>query len=191
MWLFTRIRPIAHKGVAYDAQARHSRRETIAMKLEDQLRGAIRLKQLKTEEAYVGWYRRFVRWHGKKHPAEMGAPEVEAFLTHFAVNLSLGAVSQNQALNALVFLYKEVLRKELGDITAKRARQSKSLPVVLTMDEVTGLLKGAAGDADWSANSSTAAAFASPRHSPCGSRMWTSTAASLTCVQLKGTRTAP
>ncbi len=56
------------------------------MKLEDRLRGAIRLKHysLKTEESYVGWYRRFVRWHGKRHPQEMGAAEVEAFLTHLA-----------------------------------------------------------------------------------------------------------
>ncbi|HEY5892763.1 MAG TPA: phage integrase N-terminal SAM-like domain-containing protein [Chthoniobacterales bacterium] len=54
------------------------------MKLEDQLRAAIRLKQysMKTEESYVGWYRRFVLWHGKRHPAKMGAPETEAFLTH-------------------------------------------------------------------------------------------------------------
>jgi Phage integrase, N-terminal SAM-like domain len=67
------------------------------MKLEDQLRGAIRLKHysMKTEETYVGWYRRFVMWHGKRHPAEMGVPEVEVFLTHLAVNRGVAAVSQS------------------------------------------------------------------------------------------------
>jgi site-specific recombinase XerD len=77
----------------------------------------------------------------------MGAPEIEGFLTHLAVNLGLGAVSQNQALNALVFLYKEVLKKDLGEIAAKRAKQTRRLPVVLTADETAALLKGADGDA--------------------------------------------
>ena len=74
------------------------------MKLEDQLRGVIRLKHFshKTEETSVGWYRRYVLWHGKRHPKEMGVPEVEAFLTHLAVNRGLAAVSQNQALIAQV-----------------------------------------------------------------------------------------
>ena len=69
----------------------------MTMKLEDRLRGAIRLKHYsrRTEEAYVGWYRRYVLWHDKRHPAEMGVPEVEAFLTHLAVNLDLAAVSLN------------------------------------------------------------------------------------------------
>ena len=79
--------------------------ETIDMKLEDQIRDTMRFKHLsfKTEESYVGWYRRYVLWHGKKHPSEMGAAEVEAFLTHLAVDRKLAAASQNQALNALVF----------------------------------------------------------------------------------------
>ena len=118
------------------------------MKLEDQLRSAIRLKHfsIRTEESYVGWYRRFVRWHGKKHPAEMGEPEVEAFLTHLAVERKLAAVSQNQALNALVFLYREVLQKELSGVNAQRAKQTKRLPVVLTQGEVAELLKAVKGD---------------------------------------------
>ena len=119
------------------------------MKLEDQLRSAIRLKHfsIRTEESYVGWYRRFVRWHGKKHPAEMGEPEVEAFLTHLAVERKLAAVSQNQALNALVFLYREVLQKELSGVNAQRAKQTKRLPVVLTQGEVAELLKAVKGEA--------------------------------------------
>jgi len=60
---------------------------------------------MRAEESYVGWYRRFIVWHGKRHPMEMGAPEVEAFLTHLASEEDLSASSQNQALNALIFLY--------------------------------------------------------------------------------------
>jgi site-specific recombinase XerD len=106
----------------------------MTMKLEDQLRAAIRVRHysIRTEETYVGWYRRFVLWHEKKHPAEMGVPEVEAFLTHLAVNRGLSAVSQNQALNALVFLYRSVLNLPVEGIDAKRARHQKRLPVVLT-----------------------------------------------------------
>jgi integron integrase len=138
----------ANKNVAYDADARHMLLLNMTAKLEDQLRGAIRLKQysLRTEESYVGWYRRYVLWHGKRHPAEMGAAQVEAFLTHLAVNLSLAASSQNQALNALVFLYKEVLKKELEGIDARRAKHHKRLPVVLTAGEVGELLKGVRND---------------------------------------------
>jgi len=119
------------------------------VKLEDQLRGVIRLKQysLRTEEAYVGWYRRYVLWHGKRHPRELGAAEVEAFLTHLAVNRGVGAVSQNQALNALVFLYREVLELELAGIEAKRAKQTRRLPLVLTTAEVAELLKAVEGEA--------------------------------------------
>ena len=75
------------------------------MKLEDQLRGAIRVKHfsLRTEETYVGWYRRFVLWHGKRHPQEMGVPEVEAFLTHLAVNRGVAAGSQNDSLAPLAY----------------------------------------------------------------------------------------
>ena len=115
------------------------------MKLEDQLRGAIRLKHfsLRTEETYVGWYRRYVLWHEKRHPKEMGAREVEAFLTHLAVNRGVAAGSQNQALDALVFLYREVLKVELEGIDAKRAKRSRRLPLVLTTGEVGELLKAA------------------------------------------------
>ena len=128
---------------------RHILAQNRNMKLEDQLRSAIRLKHfsLRTEESYVGWYRRFVIWHGKKHPAEMGEAEVEAFLTHLAVERKLAAVSQNQALNALVFLYREVLQKELSGVNAQRAKQTKRLPVVLTQGEVAELLKAVKGEA--------------------------------------------
>jgi len=102
---------------------------------------------MKTEESYIGWYRRFVLWHGKKHPREMGAAEVTAFLTHLAVNRNVAAATQNQALNALVFLYKQVLGIELEGIDAERARRKRRLPVVLTQGEVAELLKGISPEA--------------------------------------------
>lgn len=119
------------------------------MKLENQIRDSMRFKHLslKTEESYVGWYRRFVLWHGKKHPAEMGAAEVEAFLTHLAVERKLSASSQNQALNALVFLYREVLKLPMEGVDAQRAASNKRLPTVLTQAEVAELLKGVRGEA--------------------------------------------
>lgn len=123
-------------------------------KLEEQLRGAMRLKQYsrRTEESYVQWYRRYVRFQKEvcgqmRHPSEMGTPEVTAFLTSLAVNNHLAAASQNQALNALVFLYREVLKLELAGIDAVRAKRTNHLPVVLTQEEVKVLLAGVKGDA--------------------------------------------
>lgn len=122
--------------------------------LEERLRGVIRLKQYsgQTEETYVQWYKRYVRFHAQvcgkmRHPQEMGAEEITAFLTNLAVNKNLSASSQNQALNALVFLYKEVLKLSLEGIDATRAKKAKHLPVVLTQDEVKTLLAGVKGDA--------------------------------------------
>ena len=94
--------------------------------LEEKLRGVIRIKQYsrQTEETYVQWYRRFVRFqaHGQmRHPKDMGVEEVTAFLTNLAVNKGLAASSQNQALNALIFLYKEVLKIELDGINPNSA----------------------------------------------------------------------
>lgn len=84
--------------------------KSFPMKIEEQLRHALRLKHYsyKTEESYVGWYKRYVLWHKEQaghavHPAELGAAGVEAFLTHLAVNRGVAAVTQNQALNAVVF----------------------------------------------------------------------------------------
>ena len=86
-------------------------------KLEEQLRGAMRLRQmsLRTEEVYVGWYRRYVKWAGLRHPATMGAREIEAFLTELAMEGRVVATTQNQAMNALIFLYREVLKQEVFD----------------------------------------------------------------------------
>jgi integron integrase len=118
------------------------------MKLEDRIRELLRFKHysLRTEEAYVGWYRQFVRHHGLRHPQEMGAAEVEAFLTHLAVNRGVVAGTQNQALNALVFLFKDVLGKPFEGVDAMRAQQSRRLPVVLSVEETRKLLMVMTGE---------------------------------------------
>jgi integron integrase len=112
------------------------------MKVSDQLRASLRLQHMsyRTEETYVAWYVRFVKFHGTRHPCEMGAAEIEAFLTDLAVNGHVSPSTQNQSLNALVFLYKHVIKKELGEISALRARQRDRLPVVLTVEETKALL---------------------------------------------------
>ena len=96
----------------------------------------------RTELAYVGWIRRFILHHGKRHPSQLGAAEVTSFLTSLAIERHVSASTQNQALAAILFLYKEVLHVELpwlGDIV--RAKRPDRLPVVLTRDEVAGLLR--------------------------------------------------
>ncbi len=95
------------------------------------------------QSPYVGWIRRYILFHGKRHPADMGAAEVEAFLTALAVEGRVAASTQNQAMAALLFLYQHVLEKSFGSIDALRA---KRLPVVLSRDEVravSGRIEGA------------------------------------------------
>ncbi len=118
-------------------------------RLLDRVRAAIRTKgySIRTEQAYVDWIRRFILFHNKRHPDEMGKREVEAFLTHLAVNRDVAPSTQNQALCALLFLYRVVLERELpwfDDVT--RAKKPRRLPVVLTNDEVARLLKKLHGD---------------------------------------------
>ena len=111
-------------------------------KLLEQVSDAIRRKHYsyRTEQAYVQWIKRFILFHHKRHPKDMGAPEIEAFLTHLAVEQQVSASTQNQALSALLFLYRYVLDQELGPINALRAKPSKYLPTVLSKSEVTRLL---------------------------------------------------
>ena len=91
----------------------------------------------RTEKAYVGWTRRFVLFHGKRHPAEMGAPEITNFLTDLAVRGKVSASTQNQALSAILFLYRDVLGIELSWMDEiVRAKRPVRLPVVLTREEV-------------------------------------------------------
>src|ERR1700730_19244321 len=101
-------------------------------RLIDQVRSVIRLKHysLRTEEAYWQWIKRFILFHGKRHPNEMGEAEVGAFLTHLAVDKNVAASTQNQALSALLFLYKEVLKTPLDWIeNFQRAKRPSRLPV--------------------------------------------------------------
>ena len=106
------------------------------------VRDAIRLKHysIRTEQAYVNWIKRYIYFHNVRHPAEMGAPEVQAFLTHLAVEGNVAASTQNQALSALLFLYYVVLGQDLGPIDAMRAKKPKRLPSVLTKEEVHHVL---------------------------------------------------
>ena len=112
-------------------------------KLFDRVRAAIRLRHYsrRTEESYVAWIRRFILFHGKQHPSELGGKEVAAFLSHLALRQHVGASTQNQALSALVFLHRHVLRRDLGVLEGLVwAKRPSRLPVVLTRDEVAALL---------------------------------------------------
>ncbi|QFY44017.1 integron integrase [Candidatus Methylospira mobilis] len=112
-------------------------------KLLDQVRNKIRLKHysIRTEQAYTDWVRRFILFHGKRHPAEMGAVDVEQFLTHLAVAGKVAASTQNQAKSAILFLYKEVLALELPWLNkVERAKTPRRLPVVLNREEVQAVL---------------------------------------------------
>jgi integron integrase len=112
-------------------------------KLLDQVREAMRLKHYayRTEETYVQWIRRYILFHNKRHPKEMGRPEIEAFLTDLAVNQQVAASTQNQALNAVLFLYHKVLGIEIVGINAVRANQPRNLPVVLTKAEALAIIQ--------------------------------------------------
>ncbi len=112
-------------------------------KLLDQVRDKIRLKHysIRTEQAYTDWIRRYIRFHDKRHPKDMGAAEVEQFLTHLAVQGNVAAATQNQAKSALLFLYKQVLGIELPWLDeVEKAKAPQRLPVVLTEREVAQLL---------------------------------------------------
>ena len=115
----------------------------------DSVREAIRVRHfsIRTEQAYVGWIRRFIHFHGKRHPIDMAELEVAAFLSHLAVDLEVAPATQNQALNALAFLYSQVIARPLGDVSGiVRAKRRTRLPTVLTLDEVGRLLSNLKGD---------------------------------------------
>jgi integron integrase len=114
-------------------------------KLLDQVRYAIRITHhsLRTEETYVQWIRRFILFHNKRHPKDMGAEEVSQFLSDLAVTHHVAASTQNQALSAILFLYQEVLRQEIGWLDdVARAKKPRKLPVVLAQEEVKAVLNG-------------------------------------------------
>lgn len=116
-------------------------------RLLDRVRYALRVKHYayRTEQAYVYWIRRFILYHGKRHPKEMGGPEIEAFLTHLAVDGHVSTSTQTQALCAILFLYKRVLRIDLPQLSAVRAKRPNRLPVVLSREKVRRVLNAIEG----------------------------------------------
>jgi integron integrase len=117
-------------------------------KLLQRVREAIRVRNYspRTEQAYVAWIRRFVLFHKKKHPGDMGVQEVREFLNHLAVDCEVSASTQSQALSAILFLYREVLGPEIGWISdVERAKKPKQLPLVLSRGEVRAVLRRMTG----------------------------------------------
>ncbi|RNC64967.1 MAG: integron integrase [Desulfuromonadales bacterium] len=117
-------------------------------RLLDQVRDRIRLKHysFRTEQTYIEWAKRYILFHGKRHPQDMGKEEVEAFLTHLAVKHRVAASTQNQAKSAILFLYKEVLDVELPWLDdVEQAKKPQRLPVVLTVGEVQAVLSRLSG----------------------------------------------
>ena len=116
-------------------------------KLLDRIREAARVRHLslRTEKAYVQWAKRYILFHGKKHPQEMGEAEINAFLTHLAVEGRVSASTQTQALCALLFLYRTVLSRDVGELEGLvRAKRRRKLPVVLSVEEVKRILAACA-----------------------------------------------
>jgi len=117
-------------------------------KLLEQVQDVIRLKHYsyQTEKTYIYWIRRYILFHNKRHPKDMGSAEIEGFLTHLAVHENVAASTQNQALHAVLFLYREVLKQDLDlKVDALRAKKSKYLPTVLTKDEVFAIIQQLSG----------------------------------------------
>jgi integron integrase len=139
---------VTHSGKAAEGKPVRSSVLEFKPKLLDQLREALRARHYsrRTEQTYCLWVKRFIFFHHVRHPAEMAEPEINAFLTHLAVKERVSASTQNQALSALLFLYRHVLGREVGDLgEVIRARNPKRLPVVMTREEakaVLGYLKG-------------------------------------------------
>ena len=112
-------------------------------KLLEQVRDSIRARHysIRTEETYLRWVRDFILFHRKRHPCEMGAAEIRDYLTHLAVSRGVAASTQNQALSALLFLYKEALEMRLDWVEGVvRAMRPEHLPVVFTREEAHAVL---------------------------------------------------
>ena len=119
-----------------------------SLRLMDQVREVLRYHHyaIRTEEAYVRWILQFIRFNNKKHPKEIGKVEIEQFLSHLAMNRKVAASTQNQAMNAILFLYKQVLDIQMEDqIQAVRSKKPKRLPTVLSQTEIKTLIDGMTG----------------------------------------------
>lgn len=112
-------------------------------KLLDQLRHTIQLKQysLRTEQTYVHWCKKYILYHNKRHPIEMGRVEIEQFLTHLATDENVAASTQDLALQAILFLYKNVLNTDIQNVNALRSKKPQRLPVVMSPSEVAKVIK--------------------------------------------------
>lgn len=119
----------------------------MATKLLDQMRDIIRTKHYsyRTEETYLDWARRYILFHQKRHPTEMGATEIQVFLAHLASERRVAASTQNQALSAILFLYREVLHKEIEPVLLSSAKRPERLPTVLTHEEVLHVINHLSG----------------------------------------------
>ena len=124
-----------------DSSTPHANAKPIP-KLLDRVRAKMRLfhYSIRTEESYIDWIIRFIKFHKTRHPREMGAAEIEAFLNHLAQVRQVSASTQNQAFGAILFLYQRVLEVDLPNITALRAQRPDRLPVVLSVEEVRQVL---------------------------------------------------
>ena len=116
-------------------------------RLLDQVRSALRMKHYshETEKSYIAWIRQYIHFHHLKHPKDMGEQEIGQFLSHLAVNRNVSASTQNQALCSILFLYKQVLEKDIGELNLVWAKKPKVLPVVLSRQEVRTLLQNLYG----------------------------------------------
>jgi integron integrase len=116
-------------------------------KLLDQMRDALRTQHYsyRTENTYVEWAKRFILFHNKRHPRDMGVVEVQAFITHLATQRKVAASTQNQALSAVLFLYREVLGQPLNNVTAVRPQKPERLPTVLSKNEVFRVINALTG----------------------------------------------
>src|SRR5262245_26453617 len=130
------------------ARSNGMRSQDKAPKLLEQVREVIRTRHygLRTEGTYLGWIRRFILFHGKRHPREMGGQEVQQFLSHLAGEGHVAASTQSQALSAIVFLDQQVLKQDIGGMDeVVRAKQPHHVRVVLTQDEVAAVLRHLSG----------------------------------------------
>jgi site-specific recombinase XerD len=144
---------------------------------------------LRTEEAYVGWIRRYILFHRKRHPMEMAEREINAFLSHLANTARVSASTHTQALSAILFLYRHVLQKRLPfEEGIVRVRRPGRLPTVMTRAEVRTVLGALHGAPSWSARCSTARECGCSRRCACASRTSSSRATRSRCATRRATR---
>ena len=139
---------MTRSGPSCSSCAASRRTERSICTATDRVRQACRVRHFsrRTEEAYAGWIRRFILFHRKRHPDDMGSVEVSTFLSWLAQDRHVSASTQNQALSAVLFLYREVLGRDLGTLPSiARARTPERLPVVLSRDEVSAVLAQSSG----------------------------------------------